>query len=224
MLTRIVSLALLLMAYPFASWAADCDSNPAIGNGPLARGYNYGYYVWSETAHAWILQHQYRQAFADAEAFKAGDVPIAGSAFPPISSGMHAPTDGPVTPNTSICDPPPVELPTMTVTAPRPSTGVGGMIIYRGGSYTVANNGGGFGRAQANVGVKQADPTLTCQNSDDDARMFAALDKLKGTPARGVYLIMYSPHTYQLWAVTNPTFSDKGLQPVGRCVSTGPGS
>ena len=90
------------------------------------------------------------------------------------------------------------------------------MIIYRPGAYVASSGGGGFGR-RAQTGVRQADQNVAC-DSDFLTRKMAVLAELSGTPARGVYLIRYKPGHDQLWTVTQPLFSDKGLQPVGECV------
>lgn len=188
-------------------------------------GPNYGYYEWSEAAQAYLLAEQGWQYFAEEEIFSQGDVTVPLSEFPrnndPGGGGggnppTHPKSTGPRFTASDACKT--VNFPTMTVSASRPPSGSGSLIIYRPSPYVFATRGEGFGRS-GQAGVKQASKSLTCANSSDDDRQFEALKVLKAVPRVGIWLIRYAPGNYQLWSVTVPSFSDKGLQPVGTCVS-----
>lgn len=226
---------LALTCAPAMAWAG-CTNPTSLSNGTtsnsvqnavLSNSPNYGYYTWSDAANAWILAEQSWDYFAEAEYFAEGDYVIPRVEFP--ARGSRPPGGLPPTQPKSIggnanlqsldCDP--VDMPKITVTAPRPSTGGSwSMIIYRPNNFVNVNRGDGFARREAGTGVKQADQKITCNNSSDNERGLAALHALRTSILpRGIYLIRYAPGNFQLWSITSPLASDRGLQPVGKCVS-----
>lgn len=88
------------------------------------------------------------------------------------------------------------------------------MLMFRPPSFR--SGGGGIGRPRVG-GIKQADQNITCSSSEDD-REFAALDTLKLVRSQSIWLVRYAPGNFQMWVVTAPDFTNKGLQPYGRCV------
>jgi hypothetical protein len=218
---RFIGLALAF----FSAQALACDTSPTIastddfGVASTSSGANWGYYEWSEGAQTWVRAEQGLQSFVEHEAFESGDIALSGGQFPRAGSSPSPDPRPPTHPESVSCEP--VDMPTVTATAPRPSGGSGFMMIYRPSVYARNTGGGGFSRARNAVGVKQADKNLTCASGDEALRAAArfAIKYKSPVPRAGVYLVRYASGHYQLWAVMNPMFSDLGLAPVAECVS-----
>lgn len=226
--------ALALGSLPFSASGActkptSTANSQANGNGGVqttstTSGPNFGFYEWSEASQSWLLADQAWLVEAESETLLEGDY-----YFPPSTynggggGGGGGGGEVPVEPQgnggkgrvvMASCDEP-TDLPPVVVTGRRPSTS-SIMLMFRPPAFR--SGGGGIGRPRVG-GVKQADPNLTCSNSSDDERKLAALAVLPPfVPNLSIWLVRYAPGRFQMWQVTAPRFSDRGLQPYGRCV------
>ena len=194
---------------------------------------NFAYYEWNEASQSWILAEKMWLPEAAQATQEPGDYIFPESTFQngggngggsgvKLQSEHHAiggavalaPSEAGTT-----------DFPPMIVTGMRPtqtSLGPVALLLYR--PYVIRMDGGGGGGGgigigkSKNGGVRQADKTIKC-SSDFDQRMLAALGALPPIVAGGsVWLIRYAPGSYQMWQVTAPTMTTRGLQPVGSCV------
>lgn len=182
---------------------------------------NWAFYVWSEAAQAWVIEEQGWDLFAEHEVRLSTDEHVSPET---IRTGS-APTPPPLNPEPPVqprgagimagCGEP-TDLPPVVTTGVRPAgAGGGSMIIFRNFAYRQSTGGGGFAR-KANTSVRRTQE-VDCDSEAID-RQVAVLDALPNIPPRGVYLVRYKGDHYQLWAVTQPLFSDKGLQQASACV------
>jgi len=193
---------------------------------------NYAVYEWSEAEGKWVIIFEDWSQYAESLTLEPGDdiVPATVILQPGSGSGggggwtPNPPRPirpfGEINPTSSgiaaNCSDRITNLPErVTATGVRPparST----MTIIRS-LFTKNSTGGGAGSRRNNVGIKTV-PNMSCASSEDD-RYLAALDELKPVLSRGIYVIRYGDNSYQAWAITEPLFSEKGLQRVGNCVT-----
>ncbi len=193
---------------------ASCDSTTSL------IGANFGYYNYDAVNNRWLLVESFYEDHAVNEPMRSGDEyrPLSLYQSPGGGGGGGGQQQQKISINqasTAGCDP--VVLPPIEVVGTRPSR-TSFSIMLR---YIPINLGGGTGsfNRQSVGGTRQADTNLTCQNSGETERMLAALRALPTiVPAQSIWMIRYAPGHHQMWVVTQPMFSDRGLQPFGRCV------
>ena len=147
--------------------------------------------------------------FIPAEVFRGGNnlPPQPEPDFPIIVTSVRSPDATIATACTT--------MPPVMVHGVRPAShGFNTMMVFRNADFRSAS-GGGISR-RIKTGVKQTQ-TLSCQ-SDEIDRQIDALQKLNGIQARGYYLFRYAGGGRQVWSVTSPFASDKGLMAVTPCV------
>lgn len=203
-------LALILSGNAFAS----CDSTTAL------IGANFGFYSYDAVNNRWLLVDSFYEDHAVSEPMRSGDEYRPLSLYQPSpggggGGGQQQQSVGARQATTLGCDP--IVLPPVEVVGIRPvSTSY--VIMLR---YIPINFGGGTGsfNRQSVGGTRQADNRLTCQNSSDTERGLAALRALPPiVSAQSVWMIRYASGHHQMWVVTAPLFTDRGLLPFGRCV------
>lgn len=204
-------LALIVSGNAFAS----CDSTTAL------IGANFGFYSYDAVNNRWLRDDNFYEDHAVAEPISFGDEYRPLSLYGPPSGGggggggQQQQSIRANQATTSGCDP--IVLPPVEVVGIRP-TRTSYVIMLRYIPINLGGGGGSFNR-QSVGGVRQADNALTCQNSSDLERGLAALRALPAiVPAQSVWMIRYATGHRQMWIVTAPSFSDRGLLPFGRCV------
>lgn len=195
---------------------AACDSTTSV------TGANFGFYTYDSTNNKWLLVDSFYETHATTEPMKSGDIYRPLSLYQPPTGGgggqqqQRAQTNTvSAAATTTGCDP--ITLPPVEVVGVRP-TRTSFVIMLR---YIPRNLGGGSGsfNRQSVGGIRQGNNTLTCQNSSDDDRQAAALAALPTVvPSQSVWLVRYAPGHFQMWVVTAPHFTDRGIKPFGRCV------
>lgn len=195
---------------------AACDSTTS------ANGANFGFYTYDGTNNNWVLVDSFYETHATTEPMKTGDIYRPLSLYQPPSGGgggqqqQKVQTNASSTSSTTAgCDP--ITLPPVEVVGVRP-TQTSSVIMLR---YIPRNLGGGSGsfNRQSVGGIRQGNNAYTCQNSSEMDRQAAALAALPSiVAAQSVWLVRYAPGHFQMWVVTVPTFTDRGLKPFGRCV------
>ncbi len=210
-----MKIILFLIAFVVSGNAiAFCDSTTSL------IGANFGFYSYDAVNNRWLRDDNFYEDHAVAEPLRSGDEYRPLSLYQPPSGGgggggQQQQSIRPSQATTTGCDP--IVLPPVEVVGIRP-TRTSYVIMLR---YIPINLGGGSGsfNRQSVGGTRQANNTLTCQNSTDVERQLAALAALPTVvPAQSVWMIRYAPGHRQMWIVTQPTFSDRGLLPFGRCV------
>jgi hypothetical protein len=206
---RLLASGLLVIASNGAQ--ASCDGTTAV------HGANFGFYEYNAGTNRWNLIESHYEPRAENEPMIQGDIYRPLSAYD-TDGGSNPPNQqqrvgGELQSLSTGCDP--VTLPGVEVVGARPSAGHTVMLrflpVYMGGS-------GSFNRASRG-GVRQSQQDrLTCAHSQEERKLAALAAIPPVVPAESVWLIRYAPGTYQIWVVTVPTASDRGLQPAGRCV------
>lgn len=195
---------------------------------------NMGVYSWNTDTRTWRLEEETYVAEAEQDQLMSGDVIISSNTFgdglSSAQSGggsgggggggnyhlqrVHKKGDVEIL---GVCDDP-IDMPNVVVTAPpQPSPGTSiTTIIFRTVRNAFSPNGGGHGRPVTG-GVKQGSKLLNCQSDNIDREMEAL--RVLGRPyQRGLYLIRFGQNDSQFFVITNPTLSDGGIIPNGKCI------
>lgn len=209
------------------------ESDYAMSDGDEAP--NYGVYVWDEEVGAWLLAEQMYVPSAETEDILPDDVVVGAASFSYAGGGggddgggryylqgvEASSQDGFET--TQSCYGTVVRFPDVVVRGVRPNTAytdIGQIIrIVVRTLTTVTRTGGGGVSRQVTGQVRQGDQNLNCENSGDFERALSALNVIGKPYRRGVYLIRFGSGDSQLFSITQPLFSDGGIQPMARCVN-----
>ncbi len=234
---RLLILTALLGSAPFAA-SATCtnpfvvkglEENPSVVAASTTETTNYGVYGWDESVQGWVIIEEFFVPEAENDQVQTSDYLIPQSAMGGGVAYPPRPGPGPGNPpkhqqgaplaGIAACDEPPKTLPTVIVTGIRPSGSTSG--IYSRIWTTIRNvfsrnQGGGAHGREVSGGVKQADQSLTCASGGDELQL-GAMMALKPF-RRGLFMVRYGGGDFQMWSITQPTFSDGGIQPVGTCV------
>ncbi len=176
---------------------------------------NFGYYAWIESQQEWVLQGEAFFASAEQESMITGDEFFGQEVFSGGGGGSGGGPGRPTRPN-AVCAP--FTMPRVVATGTRPSGGMSFMGIYRPAAYRsggISGGGsGGFGR-KTKGGVKQADKNVRCTDDYEyrKSKALAALPALTFAP--GAWMVMYGGGHFEMWLITSPLFSDKGLVSQG---------
>lgn len=229
--TLVAGALLFLSSLPASAQCTDPSSSPSLMGGDYTAqsttSMNHGFYIWNEADGQWNLAEQTTFVEAESEVLQSGD-----EYFTPeyMSTGSEPPGGGgggggwqveqkskgkkSGQYETANCDGA-KDFPPVVVTATRPPSG-GGYILR----IFMPNHlgGGGIGRVGFG-GIRQGKNYLTCSSGDAEHRKMSAIEVIPPLPPQGsTWLVRYAPRTYQIWMVTSPYMSDKGIQPYGRCV------
>lgn len=215
---------------------AECSTQSINPNAPSVQSAyeNAGLYQWNEGLQAWVLISAGYERFWDTEKLRTGDEPLSAellsgggggggeviiqgteSELSSKGNGRGKGRGGADDPSIACHD---TTLPPVVVTGSRPQFGSLLSLIWR--SQLLARGGSGAARRPILRSV-DANQALTCSAGHLE-REIAARDVIRPLgflPAGSIIRVNYGSGHYQLWAVTNPTATDRGLQPASGCIS-----
>jgi hypothetical protein len=186
----------------------------------VSSGDNIGVYEWGG-GDAWLLIESFYDQNANHYVPGSDDywVPASNGGGGPGGPGDPGEQPHPQSANCATVLPP-------TVVTGTPFPGSLGLYIVRVGiqpGYGPAGGGGAIYRNPSpRVGHVQASTHITCSNSSDLEREPAAQLAIQQSltsplPRRGIYTVNFAPGSSQDWLVTQPMFSNFGLQPASGC-------